>query len=102
MFSYLIDLEVLSDFTEIYDALWSDYYHTIFKEQYDKLNYINCFQIGETHSLAGSTSGRIYSWGWNDHGQLGAPVFPETEKCSKDLIKLKNAAQEPSYLQQQQ
>jgi len=32
---------------------------------------LQSLQIGETHSLAVSSSGKIYSWGWNDLNQLG-------------------------------
>lgn len=30
--------------------------------------------VGEHHSLALSSSGSLYSWGDNSHGQLGRPV----------------------------
>lgn len=80
LFSYLVDIEVLTDFTDIYDALWSDYYITAFKEAYEKMNYINYLAIGEAHTLAICTSGKIYAWGWNDSGQLGVPAFAGSEE----------------------
>jgi len=27
--------------------------------------------LGSTHSLAASSKGKLYSWGWNDRGQCG-------------------------------
>jgi len=33
--------------------------------------YVVKFACGSRHSVAVTSDGRAYSWGWNDHGQLG-------------------------------
>ena len=49
-------------------------------------------QIGETHTLAVSNSGKIYSWGWNDFNQLGVSqtkfIFPEETENKRNINSL--------------
>jgi alpha-tubulin suppressor-like RCC1 family protein/protocatechuate 3,4-dioxygenase beta subunit len=41
---------------------------------------------GEFHSLAVDTSGQVYAWGWNQHGQIGDDS--NTTRLSPELISL--------------
>nr|BAI63634.1 myosin10 [Tetrahymena thermophila] len=79
LFSYVIDFEILSDTSEIYDPLWSSLYQASFKDNYDKQSYIQHISIGDTHSLTCSLSSKIHTWGWNDFGQLGVPIVDEDD-----------------------
>ena len=46
-------------------------YKKIVKKNLHSDTDLQYLQIGETHSLAVSSSGKIYSWGWNNCSQLG-------------------------------
>lgn len=41
---------------------------TCFKEAGERIDSIEC---GFRHSIARSTLGKVYTWGWNKYGQLG-------------------------------
>jgi myosin-5 len=41
---------------------------TCFKEAGERISTIEC---GYRHAIARSTLGKVYTWGWNGHGQLG-------------------------------
>lgn len=84
LFSYIIDLEMLTDVSEIYDSLWSTIYKRNFKECYEKNNYISIYSIGEAHTYSVSNLGRVYCWGLNDVSQLGCSNEgrPNTSKIS--------------------
>ena len=43
-----------------------------FKEAGERIDSIEC---GFRHSIARSTLGKVYTWGWNAHGQLGNGNF---------------------------
>lgn len=40
-------------------------------------------QVGETHTYAYTVTGRVYSWGLNDHGQLGSGTPLDPPNTSK-------------------
>ncbi|CAD8142649.1 unnamed protein product [Paramecium octaurelia] len=71
LFSQVIDLEILTDVSEIYDTLWTSLYKRCFKECYEKQNYISTYSIGECHAYVGTLQNKIYSWGLNDSLQQG-------------------------------
>lgn len=39
-----------------------------FKEAGERIDQVEC---GFRHVIARSTLGKVYTWGWNSHGQLG-------------------------------
>lgn len=41
---------------------------TCFKDTGERIDSIEC---GFRHAIAKSTLGKVYTWGWNLHGQLG-------------------------------
>lgn len=45
---------------------------TSFKEAGERIDSIEC---GFRHCIARSTLGRIFTWGWNAHGQLGTGSY---------------------------
>ncbi|CAK78670.1 unnamed protein product (macronuclear) [Paramecium tetraurelia] len=71
LFSQVIDLEILTDVSEIYDTLWTSLYKRCFKECYEKQNYTSTYSIGECHAYVGTLQNKIYSWGLNDQLQQG-------------------------------
>lgn len=53
-----------------------------FKEAGERIDSIEC---GFRHSIAKSTLGKVYSWGWNAFGQLGQGTF-DSELSPKLLV----------------
>lgn len=43
-----------------------------FKDAGERIDTIEC---GFRHAVARSTLGKVYTWGWNGHGQLGHGTF---------------------------
>ena len=64
---------------------------TCFKDAGERIDSVEC---GFRHAIARSTLGKVYTWGWNAHGQLGhgtydseispRPLFLEKSKLYKD------------------
>lgn len=52
-----------------------------FKEAGERIDSIEC---GFRHSIAKSTLGKVYTWGWNAHGQLGHGTF-ESELSPRQI-----------------
>ena len=52
-----------------------------FKEAGERIDSIEC---GYRHAIAKSTLGKVYTWGWNAHGQLGHGSF-ESELSPRQL-----------------
>eukprot|EP01064_Diplonema_japonicum_P023108 TRINITY_DN3355_c1_g3_i1.p1 TRINITY_DN3355_c1_g3~~TRINITY_DN3355_c1_g3_i1.p1 ORF type:complete len:1242 (+),score=268.26 TRINITY_DN3355_c1_g3_i1:60-3785(+) len=46
---------------------------------YGVLDYVTGIVTGSSHSMALTVSGRLYSWGANNHGQLGVPTLRQME-----------------------
>jgi len=57
-----------------------------FKEAGERIDSIEC---GFRHSVARSTLGKVYTWGWNGHGQLGNGNFDS--ELSPRLITIERA-----------
>ena len=41
LYSYVIDCHILADISEVYDQMWSQYFIKCFKENYERVNFIN-------------------------------------------------------------
>lgn len=55
---------------------------TCFKAAGERIDSIEC---GYRHAIAKSTLGKVYTWGWNAHGQLGHGTF-ESELAPRQLF----------------
>lgn len=55
----------------MYPHSWAKAYRKLFQENTQTDSELQWLQIGETHTLAVNSSGKVYSWGWNDVQQLG-------------------------------
>jgi len=83
LFSLILDLELISDVSEIYKPLWSDCFMKskgICEKNNDSIQLI---EFGESFTMAGTDSGIIYSWGNNEFSQLGRKNdFDQEEEIS--------------------
>jgi len=55
---------------------------TCFKNAGERIDSIEC---GYRHSIARSTLGKVYTWGWNAHGQLGHGTY-ESELSPRQIF----------------
>ncbi|EGR30141.1 myosin, putative, partial [Ichthyophthirius multifiliis] len=71
-FILLLDFNILTDISEIYEPLsWNQQYALLQKELIQNAQDITYIQVGDAHTIASATNGKLYSWGWNDYGQIG-------------------------------
>jgi myosin V len=70
--SRVIGLEVLVDQSIVYDPLWSSQLEALNKECIQNEEQIMDIKIGSCHSIAITTRGKVFVWGWNDKNQCGS------------------------------
>lgn len=66
------DLEILSDESVIYEGLWGRELETLSRELSTKDEHLLDLALGTCHTLALTSKGRVYAWGWNDKHQCGS------------------------------
>ena len=77
MFIRLIDIDSLTDLSEVYDPLWTQQCIQLQKECAMNDSEIQTIEIGEYHTIAASNNNKLYTWGWNDSYQLGRSQVPK-------------------------
>lgn len=77
----MLDFELLTDISDIYDPTWSEQYLSAKSFLTQKEEFFQIIEVGETFTLAATDSGNIYSWGSNDFNELGS----KTTNCI-DLV----------------
>lgn len=85
-FTRIFDLELLFDQSVVYEPLWTLQLESLNKELIQKEEFIMDLAIGNCHSLALTSKGRIFTWGWNDKNQCGAlNPKPRSLEFAKDV-----------------
>ena len=69
-YNVVIDLSFIADCRTIYKDGWSNYFMRACDESKEMLSELRAIQIGETHSMVTTITGKCFAWGYNDHGQL--------------------------------
>jgi len=68
----VVDVDIMLDTSEIYPEGWMESFtrleQHLCKEGADGVKQVS---IGNAHSVVLAESGKLYSWGWGDRGQLG-------------------------------
>lgn len=77
LFSQVVDVQVLCDTSDVYETPWSMHWLQLAKEMMMNDTPIQRVAIGSTHTIAVNSKSKLYSWGWNEFGQLG--TSPEEE-----------------------
>lgn len=67
----IIDIDVLSETSIIYDPLWSEQFLYVQGQGAPKDIDISTIEIGQAHTILSLNNGKVYSFGWNDKFQLG-------------------------------
>ena len=71
LFTRVIDLESLSDLSEIYGESWSIHALKLQNECMRADTELQIMEVGQAHSILVSDAQKVYSYGWNDCNQLG-------------------------------
>ena len=93
LFSQLIDIQIRCDTSDVYENPWSSHWYQLFKENLVNDTPIQKVALGSTHSIVVNNKSRLFTWGWNDSGQLGHNPYEVEKKewkqnsgASKQLI----------------
>jgi alpha-tubulin suppressor-like RCC1 family protein len=80
------EIEVLSDESVIYEGLWGRLLDCLAKDLSVKDEHVLDLAVGTCHSLALTSKGRLFAWGWNDKNQCGSNGNrPRLVDSGKDL-----------------
>lgn len=71
-FTRPLDFELIADDSIVYDPLWSKQFESLNKDLISKEEHIMDVSIGNCHTLAVTSKGRLFAWGWNDKAQCGS------------------------------
>jgi len=76
VFTKLLDVDVLTDTSFIYDPMWSlQVLHL--QNECGPSGDLQVIEVGQAHTTIVPSSGKIFTFGWNDFFQLGRPTPPE-------------------------
>jgi myosin-5 len=71
LFTRVLDLDLLTDSSLVYEPTWSRQYETFHKESVVREEQVMDVVIGSCHSIAVTSRGKVFVWGWSDKGQCG-------------------------------
>ena len=78
IFAKILELDIINDSSEIENKSWSEEFIQIYKKCLENNTPIQKIFVGNCHSMALNSEGKVYTWGWNNYGQCGA--YPESTK----------------------
>ena len=62
-------LSIYSDISIVYEATWGGVLESLYAECVQKEDLIMDVKLGDCHSVALTSRGKVFAWGWNDKGQ---------------------------------
>lgn len=71
IFSKILAIDAMVNPGDVHDHHWHENYMTIFKQNMKSNSPIQIISIGDGHSLAINSKGKVFTWGWNQKGQCG-------------------------------
>ena len=78
IFAKILELDIINDSSEIENKSWSEEFIQTYKKCLENNTPIQKIFVGNCHSMALNSEGKVYTWGWNNYGQCGA--YPESTK----------------------
>ena len=80
LFSQIIDIDIKHDTSDIYETPWSLHWYQLSKESLDSDSPLQKVVLGGTHTIAINSKSKMYTWGWNESGQLGHNPYEVDKK----------------------
>ena len=71
LFAKILAVDSIINLSDLNDNNWHDEYMEIFTSNMKSNSPIQTISIGEGHSLAINSRGKVYTWGWNNKSQCG-------------------------------
>ena len=62
-------LNIYSDISIVYEGTWGAVLESIYAECVNKEDLVMDVKLGDCHSVALTSRGKVFAWGWNDKGQ---------------------------------
>ena len=78
IFAKILDIDIINDSSDIENKSWAEEFLSIYRQNISNNTPIQKIYIGNCHSIALNSEGKIYTWGWNNFGQCGA--YPDSTK----------------------
>ena len=72
IFSKILEIDKINDSSDIENNSWEEEYMNIYKQSLELNTPIQKIFVGNCHSMALNSEGKVYTWGWNNFGQCGA------------------------------
>ena len=80
VFAKILEIDYLYKNDDLDEKLWNEEFCKIYKDSIKNETPIQKIEISNTHTMVLNSSGKVYSWGWNNFGQCGS--FPNLTKQS--------------------
>jgi len=80
VFAKILEIDYLYKNEDLDEKLWNDEFYKIYKDSIKNETPIQKIEISNTHTMILNSSGKVFSWGWNNFGQCGS--FPNLTKQS--------------------
>ena len=78
IFAKILGIDIINDSSDIENKSWAEEFLSIYRQNISNNTPIQKIYIGNCHSIALNSAGKIYTWGWNNFGQCGA--YPDSTK----------------------
>lgn len=82
----------MSDTSLLYDPMWSLQVLQLQNDCNAAGTDIQVVEVGQAHTTVVPSTGKLYSFGWNDYFQLGRPTQPDEHisSCSQISLPVEN------------
>ena len=71
IFSKILAVDTMLNPADVHDYHWHENYMAIFTQNMKSNSPIQIISVGDGHSLAINSKGKVFTWGWNQKGQCG-------------------------------
>jgi len=98
LFARIIDVDPLSDIPDTSNSFWSLQTLHLQNDCMRNDSELQVFEVGQAHTLSISNSNKIYSYGWNDHYQLGRQTSGKEISASYGAIAIGSEQVKPKCM----
>ena len=111
LFSRILAFDLIMDLTDIYEFNWGEEFRNIYDKNMYNHTPIELIAIGDTNTMMVNSTGKIYTFGWNNNNQCGINnkssiksfILPEIITKSNDELnndnnkEINNISKSPQY-----
>ena len=105
LFSRILAFDVIVDLNDIYELNWGEEFRNIYDKNMSNHTPIELIGIGDNSTLMVNSTGKIYTFGWNNNNQCGINnkssiksfILPEIITKSREELNIDNETKSPQY-----